>query len=290
MITIDATTCTGCGSCADECPARIFVMEKDTGNRPRTEPAYFGGCNRCGHCVAICPVDAIVHDELPQDGFNPVSDGFIDPDALQAFMLSRRSTRSFKDNPVPKEVMDRLIEAATHAGTASNLQSEGFVVVQDRSLLAKLEKVVLETLWNNMKPLGNRLGRRLARLKYGEETAEQTIAYYDRFKTMKEKDELKDAVFRGAPAAIAIHGQRTNLLVRENCAIAARNIELLAQSFGLGTCWAGFLLVAAGMDHHIARHLDIPADRNIFSALMIGHPKHSYRKTVPRRQRDVKWM
>jgi nitroreductase/NAD-dependent dihydropyrimidine dehydrogenase PreA subunit len=290
MIHIDEKKCTKCRFCVDECPARIFVVNTGVRSSPVTESAHLAQCNRCGHCVAICPTDAITHDELPSDGFNVISNETINPDALHAFMLSRRSTRSFKEKPVPRELIERLIEVGTHAGTASNLQSEGFIVMQDYRLIDDLEKLVLETLWKKMRILSNSFGRRLARFKYGEVTSRQAISYFERFRTMRHKGELRGSVFRSAPAVILIHGERSNRSVHENCAIAARNMELLAQSLGLGTCWAGFLLVAAGMDSRITGHLGIAANRNIFGALMLGYPVHSYRKTVPRRKRDVRWM
>jgi nitroreductase len=71
-----------------------------------------------------------------------------------------------------------------------------------------------------------------------------------------------------------------------NCAIAARNMEMLANSLGPGTCWAGFLPVAAGLAKKIARRLGIFDDRNIYRPIMLGYPTHVYRKTAPRRRRQ----
>jgi nitroreductase len=89
---------------------------------------------------------------------------------------------------------------------------------------------------------------------------------------------------------IAIQALRTNPSAHENCAIAARNMELLAMSLGLGTCWAGFLLSAAGFADKIARRLGLGGDRNIYSAFMLGYPKHEYRKGIRRRPREVRWL
>ena len=183
-----------------------------------------------------------------------------------------------------------MIEVGTHGGTASNAQTEGFLVIQDRNVLANLENMVIETLWNRMKLLGNPFGRRLMRIRYGKDVARQAIGYFERFKEVRGADESRNAVFRGAPAVIVIHGLRSNRNVHENCAVAARNMEVMALSLGLGTCWAGLLLVAAGLTNRIAGSLGIPPSRNIYSALMLGYPKHRYRKSVPRRQRDVRWL
>ncbi len=150
--------------------------------------------------------------------------------------------------------------------------------------------MVIGVLWDKMKLLGSGIGRGLARIRYGEETMKQSILYYERFKAGRESGELGGTVFRNAPAVIVVHGHRANRLVHENCAIAARNMEMLAKSLGLGTCWAGLFLVAAGISKEIARRLGVSDARNIYSAIMLGYPAHVYRKTVPRRQREVRGL
>jgi nitroreductase/NAD-dependent dihydropyrimidine dehydrogenase PreA subunit len=290
MIEIDAKKCTGCGFCSDECPAGIFVLSPAPDGGHTVQVRYLDHCTGCGHCVAICPQGAVVHGELLADKCEDRPNVAISPDVMRAFLLARRSTRAFRDKPVPGELIEQLIEVGTHAGTASNAQTENFIVIQDRRLLAELEGMVIGILWDKMKPLGSAIGRRLAGIKYGAETVKQSIQYYERFKARRDSGDLDGAVFRNAPAVIAVHGQRTNLSTHENSAIAARNMEMLAQSLGLGTCWAGFLLVAAGLTQKIARRLGISDDRNIYSAIMLGYPKHEYRKTIPRRQREVRWL
>ena len=119
---------------------------------------------------------------------------------------------------------------------------------------------------------------------------QQSVRYYKGFKERRGAGETEGLVFRKAPAVIAVEGLRTNPSVHENCAIAARNMEILAMSLGLGTCWAGFLLSAAGFTDKIARRLGLGKDRNIYSAFMLGYPKHQYRKGIARRPREVRWL
>jgi nitroreductase/NAD-dependent dihydropyrimidine dehydrogenase PreA subunit len=290
VVRVTPEKCTGCGFCADECPAGIFTLEPAPGGGRVALAGDPGLCSSCGHCVAICPEGAVVHEGLPADGFEDGPSVAIAPDAMRSFLLSRRSTRAFKKRPVPGELIEQLIEVGTHAGTASNAQTENFIVIRSPELLTELEGMVIDVLWNRLRLLGSGVGRMLARLKYGEEAVKQSMLYYERYKTRRETGQTEGMIFRGAPALIAVHGLRANLSARENCAIAARNMEMLAKSLGLGTCWAGFLLVAAGMTDKIAHRLGIPDDRNIYSAIMLGYPKHEYRKRIPRRQREVRWL
>jgi nitroreductase len=55
-------------------------------------------------------------------------DGFFD------VVLSQRATRRFSDEPVDDELVERCLEAATHAPSAENLQPWEFVVVRDPEL------------------------------------------------------------------------------------------------------------------------------------------------------------
>jgi len=51
---IDMARCTGCGTCARECPDGIVTMVED---RPSFNDVQT--CSYCGLCEDICPVNAI---------------------------------------------------------------------------------------------------------------------------------------------------------------------------------------------------------------------------------------
>src|SRR5215211_832485 len=60
---------------------------------------------------------------------------------LESFLdlvRSRRSTRHFRPDPVPPELLDELLEAARWAPSGFNLQPTHFVVVTDPAVKAKL--------------------------------------------------------------------------------------------------------------------------------------------------------
>ena len=98
-------------------------------------------------------------------------------------------------------------------------------------------------------------------------------------------------VFRNAPVVMVIHGIRTNFMAHANCSIAARNMEIMAKTLGLGTCWVGFLSAAADLAKgKIERYLEIPDDHGIYGAIMVGYPKFEYRKIIPRKEREVRWI
>jgi len=51
---------------------------------------------------------------------------------------TRRSVRSYKKNPIPEEVLNRVLEAARVAPSGSNLQPWKFILVKDDALKQKM--------------------------------------------------------------------------------------------------------------------------------------------------------
>ncbi len=287
MLTIDSDKCTKCGFCVEVCPDYVLHARAGSGQIEVQHPDY---CCACGHCVAICPVDAIAHKELPPEGFESLPETKISPEQLNTLLLSRRSIRAYKEKTVPKAQLEQLIEAGVCAGTASNAQTEGFIIIQDKDKLAELEQKVVNAMWHGgLRYLGNPLGVTLASLVYGKDMAQELAVYHRMIKGLKDTDQLAGMVFRNAPAVVVIHGLKSNDQAHANCAIAARNIEVMATAMGLGTCWVGYLTAAAHMSKTIGTSLDIPKTRNIFGALMVGYPKHTYKKGIPRKPRNVRW-
>ena len=287
MIEIDSTKCSRCGFCLDVCPNYVFA----SGEGRVIKVRYPEQCCLCGHCVAICPENAVIHKEMPAEKFedSPVTN--ILPENIRTLLLSRRSIRAYKEKPVPRELIEQLIEVGIYAGTSSNGQTENFIVIQDQKLLSELEKMVIDVVWDTgLKYLGNGIGQSLAKTRIGDEMVRQSVPYYHIINNRRNNNQLAGMVFRNAPVVIIIHGLRTNLLARANCWVAARNIEIMAKTMGLGTCLVGFVSIAAHFSKEIGKFLGIPDYHNIFSAIMVGYPKHEYKKTAPRKQRQVRWI
>ena len=119
----------------------------------------------------------------------------------------------------------------------------------------------------------------------------QAIPYHHMIENRRQNNQLAGMVFRNTPVVIVIHGLRANFMAHANCSIGARNMEIMAKTMGLGTCWVGFLSVAANLaKKKIERYLEIPDDRSIYAAIMVGYPKHEYKKVIPRREREVRWI
>jgi len=78
-------------------------------------------------------------------------EGMADYEALLGLFKFRRSIRKFRKDPVPRELIENMIEAARWAPSAGNSQPWEFVVVEEKATIEKLadlyEYQVLQKKW-----------------------------------------------------------------------------------------------------------------------------------------------
>jgi nitroreductase len=74
---------------------------------------------------------------------------------LDAFecILKRRSTRSFLKKPVPKEVLDRVLEAALTAPSAGDIHPYRIVVVTDEDRIRRIAEAALNQTFISQAPV-----------------------------------------------------------------------------------------------------------------------------------------
>jgi len=56
-------------------------------------------------------------------------------------LLTRRSIRTYRDAPIPAEIVGRILDAAMHAPSGNNEQPWHFVVIDDRALLDEVPAI-----------------------------------------------------------------------------------------------------------------------------------------------------
>lgn len=123
-------------------------------------------------------------------------------------ILSRRSIRAYKDQAVPKELLDKVLECGVYAANAMNAQQWEVRVVMSQELL-------------NSATLA------------AKEAAKGTPA------EAQYNDPAFKNIFRNAPAVIFI-AHKPGMFTQVDCGLMAGNIMLAAKSLGLGTvCMAG---------------------------------------------------
>ncbi|TCO79447.1 nitroreductase family protein [Marinisporobacter balticus] len=272
MMIIDTEKCIGCKQCVKDCVARDIEMVDGKAKIHNVT------CIKCGHCIAICPKDAVTTDEYNMEEVQNYSkDKFhVDPENLLNFIKFRRSVRKFKKQDVEVEKLYEIIEAGRFTQTAINMQDVSYVVVKEG--LEKLKELTLESLKNiGEHILANLTPETMVYKRY----AQIWIGMYEAY---KENPKGKDGLFFNAPAVIVVTAN-----IEVNGSLASSNMELMTNALGLGTFFSGFFVRAAQENKEIRNFLEIKDSKQIVSCMVIGYPDIEYKRTVPRNKADIGW-
>ncbi|MGB5822903.1 MAG: nitroreductase family protein [Proteocatella sp.] len=272
MMNVDSQKCIGCGQCVKECfPEDIKMVDGKAKIRNVT-------CFKCGHCIAVCPVNAISTDEYNMDEVLEYSKETFDvaPENLLNFIKFRRTIRQFKAKDVETEKLAKIIEAGRFTQTGSNMQDVSYTVVKDN--LEQLKGLTYESLKNiGEHMLANLTPKTMIYKRY----AKMWISMY---KEYNNKADTKDRLFFNAPAIIVVTANSD-----VNGALASSNMELMTNALGLGTFFSGFFVRAAKGNKEIMDLLEIPEGKEIVTCMVIGYPGVKYQRTVPRKDADITW-
>jgi len=263
IITLNEEKCIKCGLCIKECPSYVLKM-----GEKGPEEIEGTNCIACGHCVAVCPSCAIDNIKTPLVNQVDLKDySKLDGEKAEYFLRSRRSIRSYKEKSVSREELTKLVNIARFAPTGSNMQGISFVVIDDRELVDKAIKLTIELMEKS--PFKDRLKKLISSYKEGG----------------------VDMVFRGAPNIILAISDKDFSRGRENSIFSLTYLELYAPSIGLGTCWAGFFeIFALAKNSPMNKLFNIPANKKITGAVMVGYPKYSYKRLVDRNPLEVTFL
>jgi len=270
MMNVDKTKCIGCGECVkDRFPSDI-VMDKGKAFIKNV------ACFKCGHCIAVCPENAISTDEYKMDEVKEYSEESfkIDVENLLNFIKFRRTIRRFKPKDVEAEKLLKIIEAGRFTQTASNLQDVSFIVVKDK--LKELKDLTYDRLKSIAEHSLDGTGQANAVIvRY----ANMWLAMHKEYKANG-----KDKLFFKAPVVIIVTAKS-----QVSGALASSNMEFMTNALGLGTLFSGFFVRAANENKEIHDLLHINKGKEIVTCMVIGYPDVEYKRTVPRKAADISW-
>ncbi len=278
--------CNLCMLCVKECVSGVW-REKDGQPFIVAQEA----CNRCSHCLAVCPKNAIIHEALDLDQVRRVKKKKVLPDVYREIIESRRSVRQYKQKPVPKEIIEDILHFARSSPTASNNQNVEYIVVTNPQVIKKVSDKIfgfsLQIYQWIQKPWGRRLLKALEKTSIGT-TLNRYVGPMDFF--IKQTQEGRDFILHNAPVLILIHTPTRANFACDNCNIAATNIINYAHASGLGTCFIGFITLALRFNKTLRAWLNIPKGRRVFVSLVLGYPAYSHSFTASRKTPKIHWI
>ena len=271
FLSIDESKCKKDGICASECPTAIIRLQEGDGY-PEQVPGSEDSCLLCGHCVAVCPNGALSHAHVPIEACPPIKkDLTINEDQAVQFLRSRRSIRVFRDKPVEKEKIQRLLDIARYAPTGSNSQTLEWQVFTDKAKIHEFAELVVGWFRSMLK----------------KDLQPPLPAYIPRM--VAGWDAGHDGVMRNAPALIVASAPKEIRNGTVDLTITLSYLDLIAPKIGLGTCWAGMLQGALLSLPSLREAVGIPEGHSHHYPMMIGYPKLKYQRLIERKPPKVTW-
>lgn len=178
-------------------------------------------------------------------------------------ILNRRSTRIFKDTPVPKDALEAIIQSALYAPSAHNQQPWHFTIIQNKDFINHMNVV-------------------------SKETARHSESEY--LKKLGNNDQFH--VFYNAPVVIIVSGDESAMSPRLDTAAAAENMLIAAESLGLGSCWVGMLRLCVNgeVGKPIVEKFNLPEGYLPYFAVVIGHKGTEGAKAPRRKEGTVSYI
>lgn len=271
FVIVNREICIGCAACVKDCISKIISLEEDV-----AVIKDFTNCIKCGHCGAVCPVNAISYQHT---GYDVEVEEFendkwkIGFDQLDAFVKMKRSCRQFKKKLIENTKMDAILKIGQMSPTGGNRQPLKFVVVNSPDKMEELKLLAMKTLFD----IGQKTEGRYGRVFRSILDNYQSTGF--------------DRLFYNAPSVIVIYGDPdTSHTTRVDAGIAGGQMTLIAETLGLGSCFIGYLKTAAENNDEIYKFLGIPEGHEMITNIILGYPDVRYFRSVPRQKLDVKFI
>lgn len=150
-------------------------------------------------------------------------------------ILTRRSIRKFKDDPIPRNILDMILQAGYYAPSGHNMQTWRFTVIENRDKIARLKEAAVQT------------------------AKEHNIYCYG---------------FENPVCIILISNDKRNNDGCQDASCAAENIFLAAHSYGIGSVWLNALMTLRDEEpvKSILDEFGVPAKHTVWCMAALGYP------------------
>lgn len=186
----------------------------------------------------------------------------------------RRSIRKFTSEPVPREQVVQMLEAARLAPSGSNRQPWRFVVVTDPAEKRRLRQLCLDQTFieeaavvfvacADLKAYSSEASRRRTQefIDFGVQMSGAFAKALDRYSDPAVR-KLMDSAPDPDPQTVVAPAMA-------NTFIAVEHLVLMATALGLGSCWVGAITDQAA----VKSLFDLPDNIIVLALVAVGHPE-----------------
>jgi len=178
---------------------------------------------------------------------------------LSQAIRGRRTVRRFLRRPVEKELLERILEAATWAPSAHNAQPWRFYVLTDPDVKKRLAEEMAEAWGRDLERDGVPLEERRSLTSESVERITEAPVAVVACMTMRDMDRYPDERRMMAERTMAV----------QSVTAAVQNMLLAAHELGLGACWMCAPLFCPDV---VRRVLGMPEDVEPQALILLGYP------------------
>lgn len=295
QVTIEDQVCNGCGLCVAVCIGAPLSL---VNGRVHVDQAAYFGCFACGHCMAVCPLDCIRvegRDLSPEDMYSlqesmqPSNDQPAPYKSLSALLTARRSVRRYQDTPVPRQVIDKIIDAVSTAPMGIPPTDVEVLVLENKDAVTRFTTDVIE-LFKKVRWLVSDPVQWLMRPLMSKETAEVYKGFLAVAITsiLEKHEQGENWLTYDAPCALYFY--TSPYADPADPTIAATYAMLAAQGLGLGSCMLGTIPYCFKYSRKLREKYHIPDKSQQGLMLVLGYPAVRYRRGIKRRLGAVRYV
>lgn len=182
-------------------------------------------------------------------------------------ILHRRAIRRFDPRQIDEEFLQQILQAGLYAPSAGGKQGVIFAVCQDKEVNERLGKIKRANSNPHMATAKNYVSREQPSIA---DDPKLINAFYD------------------APTVITMFAPKNFLFSVDDCAVAAENMMLAADSLGIGSCYIGqgWTAFADNYGQEILRKWEIRTDYYAVMQLLLGYPKADDKHPVAKARKN----
>ncbi len=214
---------------------------------------------------------------------------------VEKIIFERRSIRKFKKEPVPDNMIRRILEAGRFAPSAGNSQPWKFVVVNNPELIEEMEKDAVKLIKKFMFFLDYTRGgllRRALTLPMAKffTKASPNMLHPTPVGLMSQIAQDKAPVFHSAPTLILLlEDKRGVSSPPTDIGICGQNMVLAAHSMGAGSCWIGLIKVLMYM-RKWRKKFGVKYPYALNDCIALGWQSPKADGQVPREAQETVWF
>jgi nitroreductase len=244
--------------------------------------------------MAICPTESIRVDSLSYaEDFFALPRCDWNADAFFALVASRRSIRVFKDTPVPREVLQRILEVISLAPMGFPPHKVEVTIVQKRETIEQALPLIVKHFEDLGRRMKNPFIRFMIRRRAGREafnSLKNHVLPSLEFRLPDMKAGKGDTITRGAPVMLLFHAHREAESHTADAFIALTYGLLAAHALGLGVTAISLVPPVIERSPELRRMFEIPPENKVLASMVVGYPKYRFKRGIRRELAGVRWL